>query len=200
PGAKTQHGLLGHLTNGWSFAPIFTWNDGGWNYVNNGGDCASFGEMDCGIGSTDESAIKTTGFTGGTSVSRGVAQQNSAGEGAGIGTNSDPSHKGSGMNQFGDNAAGIYSEFRPMVLGLDTTGQSGLIPGLSRWNVDFSLTKDLALSERFGAELSAQASNVFNHFSPANPSLNLTSPQSFGVITGDAEGARAVEVGLRIHW
>jgi len=190
PGAKTQHGLLGHLTNGWSFAPIFTWNDGGWNYVNNGGDCASFGEMDCGIGSTDESAIKTTGFTGGTSVSRGVAQQNSAGEGAGIGTNSDPSHKGSGMNQFGDNAAGIYSEFRPMVLGLDTTGQSGLIPGLSRWNVDFSLTKDLALSERFGAELSAQASNVFNHFSPANPSLNLTSPQSFGVITGDAEGAR----------
>jgi len=194
PGAKPQHSFVDHFIHGWSFAPILTWNDGGWNYVNNGNDCSSFGETDCNAGSTDESAIKLTGYTGGTGVQQNTVQPTN------IGNKSNASLKGTGMNRFGNNAAGIYSEFRPMVLGLDTTGMNGLIPGLPVWDVDFSVTKDLALSERIGTELSAQATNVFNHFSPAGASLNIASPQNFGVITGSSLGARAVEVGLRIHW
>src|SRR6185312_12884419 len=200
PGAKSQHGLMGHLAHGWSFAPILTWYKGvdAVDVTNNGGntDCASFGETDCTAGSTAESAVKVSGYTGGSSAVFNVVKQGDETlvngvptGGSGIGTNSDPANGGSGINMFGANARKIYAEFRPMVLGLDTTGTSGVISGLPVWNVDFSVTKDLALSERFGAELSAQASNVFNHFSPSSPSLNLTSPQSFGVITGDAEGA-----------
>lgn len=194
PGSKTQHGLLGHLADGWSFAPIFTWNDGGWARVSNGGNCASFGEMDCGTGNTVESAVKVTGYTGGDTVVHGVTQTGSAG------SRSNPATGGTGMNRFGVNAGAIFAEFRPMVLGLDTTGQSGLIPGLGHWNVDFSLTKDLAISERFGAELSAQASNVFNHFAPSEYSLNLNNARNFGAVSGDALSPRSIEVGMRVHW
>jgi hypothetical protein len=88
------------------------------------------------------------------------------------------------------------------VLGLDTTSTSGVIPDIPVWNVDFAVTKDLALSERFGSELSAQATNVFNHFSPGtvNNQPDIQNPAGFGVITGNNLDSRAVEVGLRIHW
>jgi len=215
PLAGPQSTWLGRLTHGWSFAPIFTWNGGGTTAVditnnNNGIDCASFGETDCTAGSTNETAVKVTGFTGGNSGIRNVVTQNAAGEKAGIGVNSDPANGGTGINVYGSNAAAIYAEFRPMVLGLDTTGTSGVIRGLPVWNVDFALTKDVALTERFGAELSAQAQNVFNHFSPssggsfnyngAGASSDLGDPANFGVITGSALDPRAVEVGLRLHW
>ncbi|MGH9472371.1 MAG: carboxypeptidase regulatory-like domain-containing protein [Terriglobales bacterium] len=194
PGSQTEHGLLGHLAHGWSFAPILTWDDGGWADVNNGGDCASFGEGDCNTESTYEEAVKVTGYTGGTSVASNVVNGGSAGYA------SNGSRGGTGMNRFGSNAEAIYSEFRPIILGQDTTSQSGLIPGLSRWNVDFAIVKDLAISERFGAQLSAQASNVFNHFSPSEYSLNISRADRFGAINGDAEGPRTVEVGMRLHW
>ncbi|MGH9394658.1 MAG: hypothetical protein ACRD1E_10845, partial [Terriglobales bacterium] len=193
PGSKTQHGILGHLAHGWAFAPILTWNDGGESDVNIGGDCASFGETDCNAGSTQETAIKVTGYTGGSAVLNNAVN-------ATVGRRSNASTKGTGMNRFGNNAAAIYSEFRPMVLGLDTTANSGLIPGLSVWNVDFSLTKDLAISERFSAQLNAQASNVFNHFSPNAYSLDLQNQRNFGAISGDALGPRTVEVGMAINW
>ncbi|MGH9479025.1 MAG: hypothetical protein ACRD1A_07315, partial [Terriglobales bacterium] len=194
PGSQTEHGLLGHLAHGWSFAPILTWDDGGWADVNNGGDCASFGEGDCNTEQTYEEAVKVTGYTGGTSVASNVVNGGSAGYA------SNGSRGGTGMNRFGSNAEAIYSEFRPIILGQDTTSQSGLIPGLSRWNVDFAIVKDLAISERFGAQLSAQASNVFNHFSPSEYSLNISRADRFGAISGDAEGPRTVEVGMRLHW
>ncbi len=215
PGQKTQRGWLGHLANGWSFAPILTWNGGGTTAVditNSGGntDCASFGATDCTAGSTNETAVKVTGYTGGSSVVRGVVQQNAAGEAAGIGVNSDPANGGTGMNIFGANAAAIYKEFRPMVLGLDTTGTSGVIRGLPVWNVSFALTKEMAFTERMGAELSAQASNVFNHFSPtaggsfnylgAGAANDIGNPADFGVITGNALAPRELEIGIRLHW
>ncbi|HXR96959.1 MAG TPA: carboxypeptidase-like regulatory domain-containing protein [Terriglobales bacterium] len=199
PGSKTQRGLIGHLAHGWSFAPIFNWNDGQTTYVNIGGDCASFGETDCNAGGTNENAVRVTGFTGGHSSQIAVSQ-NAAGESAGIGTNSDAANGGSGLNRFGANAAAIYAEFRPIVLGLDTTSTSGMIPDIPVWNVDFAVTKDLALSERFGSELSAQATNVFNHFSPGTNQPDIQNPQDFGAVVGNNLRSRAVEIGLRIHW
>jgi len=215
PGEKTQRGLLGHLIHGWSFAPILTWNGGGTTAVditNSGGntDCASFGATDCTAGSTNETAVKVTGYSGGNSAIRGVVQQNAAGEAAGIGVNSDPANGGTGINIFGANAAAIYAEFRPMVLGLDTTGTSGVIRGIPVWNVSFALTKEMAFTERMGAELSVQASNVFNHFSPsaggsfnyngAGAANDIGNPADFGVITGSALAPRQVEIGIRVHW
>jgi len=39
-----------------------------------------------------------------------------------------------------------------------------------------------------------------NHFQPSNPTLNLDSPGSFGVITGQANNPRQMEFGLRVHF
>ena len=198
PGSRTQNGIIGHLANGWTLSPILTWRlagqSGGWTDVNIGGDCASFGETDCNAGGTQETAIKTAGFTNGSNFFRGV---NPTGQ---VGTDSAASNGGYSMNRFGTNGAAFFSKFRPMVLGLDTTGQSGLLPGFSQTNVAFAIFKDLAISERFATEISAQATNVFNHFSPTEEGQDIQNPASFGVISGNALDPRTVEVGLRIHW
>jgi hypothetical protein len=39
-----------------------------------------------------------------------------------------------------------------------------------------------------------------NHFQPANPSLNIDSPGSFGVVTGQANTPRQMEFGLRLFF
>ena len=216
PGAKTQNGLWGHLAHGWSFAPILTFSKGidAVDITNQGGntDCASFGETDCTAGSTNESAVKIAGFAGNNF---GSVPHSSGG----IGTKGDViispttgklTQDGNQLNQFGANAASVYSQFRPMVLGLDTTGTSGIIPGLGVWNVNFAINKDVAMFEHYAIELSAQASNVFNHFSPssggsfnyngAGATTDIGNQATFGVINGNALAPRAVEVGVRVHW
>ncbi|TAN22111.1 MAG: carboxypeptidase regulatory-like domain-containing protein [Acidobacteria bacterium] len=195
PGGKTQSSFLEHLVNGWSFAPIITWRRvgsnsffGGADSVSNGGQCSSFGEMDCSTGNTIENAVLTTGYTGGS----GIVRNSTYG-------NSDPGSGGTGMNRFADPSA-IRAEFRPLVLGLDTNGNSAFFPGVSMTNVDFSVTKNLALSERFSTEINAQATNLFNHFSASENGNNISDPANFGVIGGNLLGARQVEVGLLVRW
>jgi hypothetical protein len=41
---------------------------------------------------------------------------------------------------------------------------------------------------------------VLNHFQPSNPTLNLDSPATFGVVTGQANSPRQMEFGLRLHF
>ncbi|HVA62480.1 MAG TPA: carboxypeptidase-like regulatory domain-containing protein [Terriglobales bacterium] len=194
PGGTTQHGLMGHLLNGWSFAPILTWNNGtfgGYNSVS-GTQGNSFGEGCCAL---NESAILTTGYTGTTGVTRNVTQPGQ------VGSNGNPGNGGTGLNQFGLNAGTVFSEYRPVILGYDTNGfTGGVVPSEKQWNVDFSLTKDMAVSERFSTELNAQATNVFNHFAPNNPGLSLGDPANFGVIGGNNLASRAVEIGLALRW
>jgi hypothetical protein len=53
---------------------------------------------------------------------------------------------------------------------------------------------------RVGATLSFSFTNVLNHFQPSNPSLSITSPTSFGKISGQSNTPRQLEMGLRIHF
>ena len=39
-----------------------------------------------------------------------------------------------------------------------------------------------------------------NHFQPADPTLNLDSPQTWGVINSQANAPRQMEFGLRIRF
>jgi hypothetical protein len=162
--------------------------NGGLYSVNNSGQCESFGEGDCSTEYSVDMAPLVVKYTGGS----GIVRNSTYG-------NSDPANKGTGINRFSDPAA-ILAEFRPAVLGIDTTGTGGMFPGLSRTNIDFSLTKNLALAERFSAELNAQATNVLNHFSSGASGYGLDNPQGFGVVTGNGLGARSVEVGLAVRW
>jgi hypothetical protein len=201
PGPKEQNGLWGRLAHGWSFAPIVTWrrqgntfygNYGGLEQVGNGGQCSSFGEMDCGTGSTIETAIMTGKYTGGSGIVRNSTYGNAA-----------IANGGTGMERFSDPNK-VMAGFRPIILGVDTTGQSSYIPGLSVTNVDFSVTKHLNLAERFSTDLNVVATNVLNHFSASSFGENINDAADFGIITGNALDAgsynRQIEVGLLVRW
>ena len=132
-------------------------------------------------------------YTGGNSAHYNVVA-------TGAGTNGNASAGGAGLNMF-TNPAAIYSEFRPLILGLDTSsGGAGVLRGLPTWNLDATASKDFRIREGFGVSVIIQANNVLNHFQPSNPSLNITSPQTWGVINGQANTPRQMQFGLRIHF
>ena len=88
------------------------------------------------------------------------------------------------------------------MLGYDTScGGYYNLRGLPTWNVDMNIIKDIGIyKERVGAQLFIQITNIMNHFQPSNPSLSLTSPTTFGQITGQSNTPRNMEFGLRIHF
>ena len=67
----------------------------------------------------------------------------------GVGTNSDPANKGSGLNLFADPFA-VSNDFRPVLLATDgRSGRSRPFRGLGHWNLDTSFGKNTAITERF---------------------------------------------------
>ncbi len=86
-------------------------------------------------------------------------------------------------------------------VGGGTSGLDGLVrvnsldgPGYK--NVDASLFRDFTLSESMKFQFRGEATNVFNMVNLNNPGGSLTSPSSFGVISG-AAGMRVLQVGGR---
>jgi hypothetical protein len=75
-----------------------------------------------------------------------------------------------------------------------------VLRGLPTWNLDATLSKDIRVREGIGATLIFQFTNLLNHFQPSNPSLNIDSPQTWGVISGQANTPRQMEFGLRVHF
>jgi hypothetical protein len=124
----------------------------------------------------------------------------------GIGTNNP-----TGANFFA-NPAQVFAEFRPCILGYDTScGGAGDLRGMSTWNVDATALKDIGIWKegRVGATLSFQITNVLNHAQLGTAtsgitlgpnSLSLNSPTTFGRITSQANTPRNMEFGLRIHF
>ena len=188
PFFKSQQGALGRVLGGWGLAPLFTAQSGFPQQVDVNGDCQSFGEGRC-SNTTNENAV-LIGSIPGMSSHHGVTSS-----GAGSSGNS------TGLNAFGDPQA-VYSQFRPLVLGVDgNAGGAGRIRGFPRWNMDFSITKETKVSERVGIGVYALMTNVFNHFQPSDPSTTLTpDPSLWGVVTGQAYDPRQMEFGLRIHF
>jgi len=190
-----QHlsGVKRKLLGGWTIAPLFTANSGAPIAVGYepGSTYEAFGESgSSGSGTNAENAVGLSQYTGTTST-----KYNVTGSG-GIGTNNPY-----GVNMFG-NPAQVYSEMRPCILGYDTScGGYANLRGLPTWNVDAAVTKDFGIiKERVGASLIFQITNVFNHAVLSNPSLSLTSPTTFGRITGQANTPRNMEFGLRLHF
>lgn len=195
----TQHGIVGHLLGGWTFAPLFTAQSGapfGVGFTEGGvcsSACQAFGESSStAITTLAENAVGTgAAYTGGTSANYNVNGSNA------IGTNNP-----TGVNMF-SNPSAVYSEFRRCILGIDTScGGYGNVRGLPTWNVDATALKDIGIWKdgRVGATLSFQITNVLNHVQPSNPSLSLNSTSTFGRITSQANTPRNMEFGLRIHF
>jgi hypothetical protein len=211
PFFKAQHGVLGHVLGGWTIAPIFTAQSGsplGVSYSEGScTGCEAFGEVTTpgtsGIGpDTAESAVGLLPYSGKIAtryneVFTGTNATNLV-EGAQSVATKTPAY---GLNAF-QNPAQVYSEFRPCVLGYDSSCNNSYgIRGLPTWNVDTSVTKDLGIyKERVTAKIYILSTNTLNHFQPSSPSLSLTSPTSFGQITSQANTPRNMEFGIRLGW
>jgi hypothetical protein len=192
-----MHGWKSRLLDGWSVSPFVTAQSGFPIRVtfSEGGTCSG----DCqGFGQVGNSASSSTAYENALPlgiIPNSVLHRNVTGSG-GIGTNNVE-----GNNLYGDPAA-IFALFRRCILGLDQNcGGTGNLRGLTRWNADATLAKDLKFTERVGASFTLQFTNVFNHRQPSDPSsLSLSSPTNFGKITTSVYASRQMEFGLRIHF
>lgn len=72
--------------------------------------------------------------------------------------------------------------------------------GLPRWNVDLSLSRKFRLTERWSTTFSAQLFNAFNVVQFADPTVNLQSPQTFGVLGSQLNTPRIVQLGLHVDF
>jgi hypothetical protein len=219
PVFRGQHGVLGHVLGGWTISPIFTAQSGGglspsFNEYTNC-DCEGFGEVTTpgtsAVSSTSENAVGFAPYTGNMSARYGNLGTNGACNYT-VTASCTPStniigntlHNGINYNLYGfANPAQVYQEFRPCVLGFDTScGGYYNLRGLPTWNTDANFIKDIGVyKERVGVTLSVLITNIFNHFQPGSPAVNLSSPGTFGQITGSGGAApRSMEFALRVHW
>ena len=186
PFYRGQHGLMGHVLGGWTFSPIFTAGTGlpiTVGTVNGGGQ--AFGEADA-----------SNFFANGNNENAVVMGHLSTGI-----------HKVPGglPNLFADSDA-AYNSIRQPILGLDTKdGGWGIVRGLSYWNMDFSLRKNIKLTERFNFEFQMVTVNLFNHpvfFDPGPGDVLDTSAgtDGFGTLPGQGNTPRTMEFGLRLNF
>ena len=184
------------VLGGWNFAPLFTAQSGVPLQVSVGSpaSCQSFGESNCSGDSSYENAILTSPYTGGNSLHANISSTTS------VASSGNPVKGGSGLNLFADPNA-VLGQFRRLVLGIDGRGgAAGVLRGLPTWNLDMAISKDFRVKERLAVSFNAQFSNMLNHFQASNPSLNIDSPTTFGVITGQANTPRQIEFGMRVHF
>jgi len=185
PVFRGQRGPLGHVLGGWTFAPIFTAGSGipiTLGTLNGGGE--AFGEAD------------SVNFFGNGNSENAVP----------LGHLSTGVHKTPGQlpNLFADPSA-AYDQIRQPILGLDTkNGGWGVIRGLPYWNMDFSLRKNIKITEKFNFEFQMVTVNLFNHpvFYDPGPGdyLDTSSSDGFGVLPGQGNTPRTMEFGLRLSF
>jgi hypothetical protein len=76
----------------------------------------------------------------------------------------------------------------------------GVLRGLPRWNLDWTVGKQTSITEKVKFTLSFDFANVLNHVIFANPSLDLQNPAGFGVLNSTFNGPRRILVGGRIDF
>jgi hypothetical protein len=199
PWFASQKGVLGHVLGGWSLAPLFTARSGlPLRFATSSCDCQAFGEIYTGQSANYENAVPAASYTGSYTGEGFYNFQNGS---ATIGSSGNPAKGGTGINIF-QNPAQIASEFRPLVLGVDTNTTFSL-RGFPFWNLDATLSKQIRITERVDAKVIIQFVNLLNHFVPSDPTLNIQSLASFGVVTnqfttGNGVQSRWMEFGLRL--
>jgi hypothetical protein len=113
---------------------------------------------------------------------------------------------GGNVNIFADPLA-ASKDFRYPLLSSDGRDGSGRpVRGIVLWNLDSRLGKETSFHERLKVEFSADFFNLFNHVNFFDPSLNINSPATFGVISSElipanrTQGSRWIELGLRVSF
>lgn len=108
------------------------------------------------------------------------------------------------VNLFADPDA-AFNSFRQVLLSQEGRHGFGVLRGLPRWNVDFSLGKRTKVTETVGIVFSFDFLNMFNHVEFSDPdlledTLNLTNPGGFGVIDSQFNQPRRIQFGFRVEF
>lgn len=113
----------------------------------------------------------------------------------------------SGTTNLFSNPDAAAADFRYPLIGVDGRDGSGHpLRGMGLWNLDSRLGKTTSFHERYKVEISADFFNLFNHVNFFDPSLNINSPATFGVISSElipanrTQGSRWIELGLRLSF
>lgn len=212
---KGQHGLLGRIAGGWSIAPILSLGSGLPNAVL-GTDSNIMGLYQGGAGQAwGQSDGSSAGFS---SYENAI---NMCGPGVGGSSrhnNPIPSatYPDMGTAFFGpsmfQNPEAVYNCFRNAILGIDKSGGggAGILRGLSYWNVDLGVRKDVMITERVHFQFDANFTNIFNHPILGDPYNALGDTADFGAlgsVTGElitgavqANAPRTIQLGFRISF
>ena len=192
PYYRSQQGLLGHALGGWTFSPIFTAGSGAPDFcITNAGNLGAEGysgsqEFGAGDGLFD--------FTNSNCV-----LTSKAGTSASV-------HYFNGVPYMFANPQAVFNNVRPLILGLDgNSGGFGSIRGLSYWNMNLGVKKNIRVTERLSAEASFNFINVFNHNQFLDPSLNIvgnpaTAGPAFGQLSTEGTLPRTMEIGIRARF
>jgi hypothetical protein len=130
-----------------------------------------------------------------TALSYGVSSwDNYAGTDRNVGS---LTRKGDGVYYFDSSFINQFSF--PGVADFGNAGRN-TFRGPRFFNVDASLVKSFALTERKKIVFRAEAYNLFNNVDFANPSLAISTPATFGKISGVVNNPRLLQGALRFDW
>jgi len=194
---RMSSGALRRVVGGWYVSGVFTVRSGAPLIVQEGVQVWGGGFTSV----SASGAIPTVDPSSfGNSVRRGVTGS------GGIGTNSNPALRGTGLNLFADPEA-VFNSFRPVLISQDgRTGRSNPVRGIPFWNLDFSVGKRTNINERASVVVAADLFNTLNNVNFADPALSLTNRGAFGVITSQfvppdrISGSRAIQLSLRVEF
>jgi len=219
---KSSNPFLKRFVEGWFNSGIFTAISGQPLTATEGSQVWG-GTLALGFNTGRVPTVNPSSFHDG--VNSGVTGSN------GVGTNSNANPPcsppapcptpGTGLNLFGDPFA-VSQGFRPVLLASDgRSGRANPFRGLGHWNLDSSIGKTTAITERVHAIFSADFFNIFNHVIFCDPgqangnpnlstcggSLSLASGlQNFGVISTQfvpanrTSGSRWIQLSLRVEF
>jgi len=179
-----QQGLLGRVLGGWTTSFVFAAGSGAPLFCNTATGAAGngysggqdFGSADANDLNTDANCVQTVKNTS-------ASVHNVAGA----------------YTIFGDPTS-VYNTLRPLVLGFDKrSGGYGTFRGLSYWNLNMGIKKNIRFTERISAEASLNVNNILNHNQLLDPTLSITSPPAqFGLLSEEGSTPRTMEMGIRV--
>jgi hypothetical protein len=188
PFGRDSTGIKNRLINGWYLAGIVTATSGVPLDV-----CQRAGAYGGGLTFVTCSGALLNADAPGVGVNYGVAGS------GGVGTSGDPALGGTGLNMFADPQA-AYRAFRYIQLAQDDRAGRGTLRGLSRFNLDMSIGKKIEIAGNVRGVFTAEILNVFNTVQFNNGALNFATPATFGVITGQGNTPRQIQLGFRVEF
>lgn len=190
----SSHSLLRGLTSGWYTSGVFRAASGAPLTVVQGSQVWGGSQLlGFSSGAIPGSGSFDTGVFSGVNGDAGVGVAGSSAQG------------GTGLNLFAAPAT-AYNSFRRIRLSEDTRSGRNVLRGFGFWQLDLTVGKATAITDRMKLRFSIDLINILNHVNFNDPVMDLQSPATFGVITSqrinDVQGIfpRRVQIGARLEF